>query len=392
LLPSQSSQSSGSPALPIELNPLSNPILAENLRRWAEAYFSNPPERREQAISELLRELLEQKAQQRAAASGASPVAHLEPGSIFYPANDAPSLVRCKSCGHDNVLSERFCGMCGAEVGALEPSTYSQFDRISPQDWETERSAGPLDQEAEGSWDSESDSVPAYEESAPSANELSLFQAISRGSSHDDPVWEYDSSPTSPYRFYIGSVLAIMLLGLGFWAWRGMQGDSPSHQVSGPPPPMAKDADTPPAQPPTAKAERASENAAQAPPSRAVASKPETEIVGNSRPQPTPAAEREHIPAAADAGRGEKELSMAKKYLSGADGKQRDTAEASKWLWMSVAKHNDKATLLLADLYLKGDGVSKNCEQARVLLDSAARKGTSGAGERLRNLPAFGCQ
>jgi hypothetical protein len=393
LLPSQSSQSSGSSALPIELNPLSNPILAENLRRWAEVYFSNPPERREQAISELLRELLEQKAQQRAAASGATPVADPEPGSIFSPANDAPSLVRCKSCGHDNALSERFCGMCGAEVGVPEPSTYSQFDRISPQDWETERSAGPLDQEAEESWDSESDSVPAYEESAPSTNELSLFQAISRGSSHDDPVWEYDSSPPSSYRFYIGSVLAIMLVGLGLWAWRGMRGDSPSHQVSAPPPATAKDADTPPAQPPTAKAEQAPEDATQAP-SRAAASKPETETARTSRPQPTPAAEKEHIPspAQADAGRGEKELSMAEQYLSGADGKQRDTAEASKWLWMSIAKHNDKASVLLADLYLKGDGVSKNCEQARVLLDSAARKGTSGAGERLRNLPAFGCQ
>jgi TPR repeat protein len=41
---------------------------------------------------------------------------------------------------------------------------------------------------------------------------------------------------------------------------------------------------------------------------------------------------------------------------------------------------------------LKGDGVSKNCDQARVLLDSAARQGMAGAGERLRNLQAFGCQ
>ena len=39
---------------------------------------------------------------------------------------------------------------------------------------------------------------------------------------------------------------------------------------------------------------------------------------------------------------------------------------------------------MLADLYLKGDGVSKNCDQARVLLDSAARKGVSGAGERIQ--------
>ena len=395
MLPSQSSQSSGSSALPIELNPLSNPILAANLRRWAEVYFSNPPERREQAISELLRELQEQKAQQGAVAGEPSSVAHPEPNSIFSASN-APSFARCQSCGHDSVISERFCGACGAVVEIPEPPAYSQFDRISRQDWETERSAGPVDQEAEENWDSESDSVPAYEEIAPSTDDLSLFQAVARGSGSDDPVWEYDTSPSPPYRFYIGLALAIALVGLGYWGWRGMQGNSQSHPVSAPPPAVAKDADTPPAQPRTPKAEQAlpPENAAQAPPARAVATKPETKVAMNSRSEPSPAAEREQIPAFAEAGadRGEKELSTAEQYLYDADGKRRDTSEASKWLWKSVAKHNDKAILLLADLYLKGDGVSKNCEQARVLLDSAARKGTSGAAERLRNLAAFGCQ
>jgi len=83
---------------------------------------------------------------------------------------------------------------------------------------------------------------------------------------------------------------------------------------------------------------------------------------------------------------------MAEHYLNAGAGQRRDTAEAAKWLWKSVAKHNGQATVLLSDLYLKGDGVSKNCDQARVLLDSAARKGVAGAGERLRNLPAFGCE
>jgi len=83
---------------------------------------------------------------------------------------------------------------------------------------------------------------------------------------------------------------------------------------------------------------------------------------------------------------------MAQHYLSGGSGQARNTSEAAKWLWKSMAKHNAPATLLLADLYLKGDGVSKNCDQARVLLDSAARRGLAGAGERLRNLQAFGCR
>jgi len=373
------------------LNPLSNRLLAEHLRLWAEVYFSNPPERREQAISELLRELQERKAQKQTVASEASSVAPPEPVGIFCPENNAPSLVRCKGCGHENLLSQKFCGMCGAVVVIPEAPPLSQFDPISQPHWETDHGAGPLqEEEARERWESESDSVPAYEEIAPGTNELSLFQAVPQDSRFADSVWEYDTSPSPPYRFYIGLVLAFMLAGLGYLAWRGMAGNSQSHQAAAPPPAVAKDADTPPAQPPALRAEEATTPSGK----RAVASEPETELAGNDRAQPTPAAETEPIPAPAQAGggKGEKELSIAEQYLYGADGKRRDTIEASKWLWKSVAKHNDKATLLLADLYLKGDGVSKNCDQARVLLYSAARKGASGAGERLRNLQAFGCQ
>jgi TPR repeat protein len=48
--------------------------------------------------------------------------------------------------------------------------------------------------------------------------------------------------------------------------------------------------------------------------------------------------------------------------------------------------------MALADLYLKGDGVTKSCDQAHVLLDAAARKGSRAAAERLRHLQAFGCE
>jgi len=40
-----------------ELNPLTNPVLGRNMGRWAEVYFTSPPEKREQAVQELLREL-----------------------------------------------------------------------------------------------------------------------------------------------------------------------------------------------------------------------------------------------------------------------------------------------------------------------------------------------
>ena len=82
---------------------------------------------------------------------------------------------------------------------------------------------------------------------------------------------------------------------------------------------------------------------------------------------------------------------MAQGYLNGAPGKARDSGEAAKWLWKAVAKENSEATLLLSDLYVRGDGVPQNCDQARLLLDAAARKGNAAAGDRIRNLANAGC-
>ena len=103
------------------------------------------------------------------------------------------------------------------------------------------------------------------------------------------------------------------------------------------------------------------------------------------------AATEKNPPAESLAGNGAEELAMAQRYLHGANGEPRNSAEAAKWLWKAMGKHNGSASVLLADLYLKGDGVPKNCDQARILLDSAALRGTKDAGERLRHLQAFGC-
>src|SRR5678816_3594429 len=45
------------PPFPSELNPLTNPALERNLGRWAQVYFSNPPAKRQQAVSNLLKEI-----------------------------------------------------------------------------------------------------------------------------------------------------------------------------------------------------------------------------------------------------------------------------------------------------------------------------------------------
>ena len=40
-----------------ELNPMMNPTLGRNLGRWAHVYFTSPPDKREEAVTELLHEL-----------------------------------------------------------------------------------------------------------------------------------------------------------------------------------------------------------------------------------------------------------------------------------------------------------------------------------------------
>jgi len=61
-------------------------------------------------------------------------------------------------------------------------------------------------------------------------------------------------------------------------------------------------------------------------------------------------------------------------------------------LWAAVQRGDVDSEVALARLYLSGTGgVSKNCEQARVLFKAAAKKGNADAQQELDNLPAQGC-
>jgi hypothetical protein len=84
---------------------------------------------------------------------------------------------------------------------------------------------------------------------------------------------------------------------------------------------------------------------------------------------------------------GREELAQAQHYLAPAT---RDSAAAAKWLWKAVGKENPRAVLLLSDLYASGEGVAKSCDQARLLLTVAAKKGNTEAASRMRSLDS--CQ
>jgi hypothetical protein len=68
-----------------------------------------------------------------------------------------------------------------------------------------------------------------------------------------------------------------------------------------------------------------------------------------------------------------------------------DPAEEARALWVEVGKGNTSAEVTLARLYLIGSGVKKNCDQARVLLRAAAKKGNTEAISQLSEITRRGC-
>jgi len=390
-----------------ELNPLLNPILADNMGRWAEVYFTSPPEKREEAVVELIREL-ESQNEEHDAAQPSTDLAALriaEPKMPIFdlegPSDSLDSLRQCDACGHENPATHQFCGMCGAQ---LVPTH---------EDSRVESAPNASDSSAEVSEEAQSSPPDAAEENYAVAEhprrdpyDLSLFQSFRE---KGDDETEYEQPPSARYRYYIVVVLAALILGLGYMAWRSALSNQ-SAQDRAPLAPPSTDTTPSPARPeaappaasnvpPTASAEPktaepAHKNNPTEPPTAKSTEKPELPTAPAIATKTAPKTASATTPDVAETARGNgwEELAMAERYLSGGTGQARDPAEAAKWLWKAMAKHNGPASLALADLYLKGDGVSKNCDQARVLLYSAARRGMGGAGERLRNLQAFGCR
>jgi PilZ domain len=70
---------------------------------------------------------------------------------------------------------------------------------------------------------------------------------------------------------------------------------------------------------------------------------------------------------------------------------QQKASRTPQQLWASVQSGNSKAAVALADLYIKGEGVPQNCNQARVLLLFASEKRNAEAIKRLQELDKTGC-
>lgn len=433
---------------PAELNPLSNPILAQNMGRWAEVYFTTPPEHREAAVQALIEEL---RAEQTETDEPVMGQPELDPSTSAALSSSEPlngtqwsGEVReassvCHSCGEKNPEGQRFCGMCGAPLENFFTEADTHRSDTAAGEWETFHSTPPDNRQPESFPIESAQHVEIVrEETMPI---FSAYAPLHTTDSEEIPQWspqseswqggadgfqtlsaEYGSVPYR-YRIYIGVTLAALMGVLGYMGWRATHAFPRGHMLPAAPT-VAQSAPERSAQPqsalpaaptsPSAPSEQPIPNTGtRAESSRARSqTPPQTRAKSNSGNVASVAASRQSAdrssdqgilrraassqPApsgtAASPGNGSQELALAETFLNGGNGHARDTSEAAKWLWQAVSKQNAPATLMLADLYLRGDGVPKNCDQGRLLLDAAARKGVAGAGERLRNLAAFGCK
>lgn len=354
---------------PAELNPLLNPVLNKHLGRWAEVYFTNPPERRDEAVLHLLREL-------ESGGTGANAAPLVQARSEFHRpriVSNQGRIVTCGGCGFENEAGQRFCGECGAPLAAIAnrvedakpPEREPYLTRAEP--------VGPAPQF--GSFLHLSDlTIPGRDESIDNRSQnATRFPALEE---------QQEAAPLRrSYRVSIGVALALLVASLAYMAWRGGQSAPGKSAFPAQAPPAAVNSAS--AQVPTT--ERQSPTL---PPAPAVAANLKVE---NKQPSPPPANSTPATPndAATSSANGNAELAQALRFLNG---KERDTSQAAAWLWKAVEKQNTHATLLLAGLYLHGDGVQKSCDQGRILLDAAADKGNKEAADLLRNLQAFGCE
>ncbi len=368
--------------------------------RWAEVYFTAPPEKREEAVAALLREL----------ESGSPP---REPVSVqlitdenageeieeadgknetqeaaFSPPSAAEPVGTCRVCNHNNALGQRFCGMCGTPLHVSPTPQVAEAVPVSAVSWSE---PGP----------------------SPGANTSQYaigpdFRSTDAAGKDDapEPAWTLpdqrlpndglESEPVSyGYRLFIGAAIAILLATLVYVAWRSTKA------VPGTAIRFAPSIAIPAAEPSATVLKQPSTTGTESP----EGSSPSSPVKSENRPVAT---SRKNKPADAPQAptvvhmaansssvvaepSGAEDLATAEKYLNGAEGLPRDSRVAALWLWKAVGKGNLAATMTLSDLYLRGDGVPKSCDQARLLLDAAARKGGAAAAERLRNLQAFGC-
>lgn len=368
-----------------DLNPMVNPTLSRNLGKWAEVYYTTPPGQREQAVVELLREL--QGSDGENGKSAKLPVQTKRDSiEIPEPVANVPSFrspAFCSGCGHNNTLDQLFCGYCGAGLKGTAP----RGEAPVPEELPLSNPGVLLPQQS-----------PTSRMTKTEESDLEWLR--------EKTLTSFSSYEAKRHRLrtLVAGLLAIALVGFFYREWRS-RASAPSFQgpavsvssttVGNAPEPEGKLSATnhtpaPPLGSPSQSKLAKPPSAEKAPASDARSAFLNASHRVNESPSAAPP-QRGGLGQPTFSDTGTHELEIATTFLQGG-GRARDTREAAKWLWKSVSKHNSAALVLLADLYERGDGVAKSCDQAQVLLVAAAKRGSVEAGQRLKNLQSSGCK
>jgi hypothetical protein len=175
--------------------------------------------------------------------------------------------------------------------------------------------------------------------------------------------------------------------------WNEIIGASPAQQNA---PATAPPIAVPPPLPPSGLNPPSSADLPPAPASPAISGDVSGSESAAAKPSPQPPPADDHVQrphgnlSPKIAAPGAEDLAMAQRYLNARQGPG-GSAAASRFLWAAVQKGNVEAEITLADLYARGDGVQKSCEQSRVLLRAAARNGNIEASQKLAQMIRGGC-
>ncbi len=340
----------------------------------------------------------------------------------------------CPECKYENPAHHRFCGVCGAQL----PIKKEQFPAIGKTASQEQSSSA------------ETGAMP----SAPAANESQVESALGRNSSAaaEPPVpWQASETrkgvagpsflglddrdnsdylleeepPRSHTRRNLALVLLLLLAGLAVMEWRAARSGvsfspmealhlklpkkkhsgqaansgvpaNPGNANDGTPqmiaePVQSASAAATPSVSPTPAALQQNAASGKPPkkdlPVQASNIPPDTRDTEKSMPQSegntNSPREKAKSPAEPDpllAGQAELQRGVA----------AGPTDLGRTWLWRATAKGNGNAPVLLAQMYLDGNGVQKNCEQAVLLLQTAARKNNARARSKLASLYTTG--
>lgn len=348
---------------PSELNPLTNPVLEQNLSRWAKVYFSTPPARRDQAVSDLLDEIRRESGMEGAT----------KPARPYFATDPKFAGPVCSACQHQNPPGHKFCSRCGQALRPLQPASIEIPGALGIPE------------------------VPRPGEAPQASSASNMLWLREQAFSGLD-----DSQARRGRRWkYLAAAAVIVLAGLVYRQWAPEFRTPVSSAPASAPRVTAPVAAVPPEDSSPAEDRRHSETDAAGSTPRE-AKRPSTTAKAGDRAvllagvqsaaQKSPLLDATTTrQTVAGQESGAPDLRLAQRYLGGSMG-GRDPAEAAKLLWKAVARQNAAAAVLLSDLYLRGDGVPQSCDQARLLLVAAAKRGSLQAAQQLRSLESRGCQ